>query len=127
MATGTADRGDDSWFSTLFDTKVFLATLVVVLAASLAQGFVPLLGELTGLTATAVVAFAYGTTGRRAYAEIGAASAVAAAVTTFTDPLAFLLGFGLPQAMLAAVLGAGVGVVAHYLGRDLRDGFTREV
>lgn len=128
MATGTADRDNDGpRYSGLFDPRVFLGTLVIVLLASLARGFVPMVGELTSLVATAVVAFAYGASGRRVYAEIGAASAVAAGVTTLTDPIAFLLGFGVFHAVLAAVIGVVVGVVGHYLGRDLRDGFTREL
>lgn len=128
MATGTADRDDNRhWVNTVFDTRVFVATFVVIIVVSIARAVIPLVGELTGFTATAVVAFAYGTRGRHAYAEIGAASALAAGVMTLTDPLALLLGYGIPQAVLAASIGVVVGVVAHYLGRDLRDGFTREV
>lgn len=111
----------------LVDGDVIVVAIGIGIAATLLAGVIPLVSEASGLLGTAVVAFAYGTAGYRSYPEVGVAGAVVGTISGVLDPLGFLLGVGPSLVGLTAVAGTVLGVGAHYLGRDLRAGVTRQV
>ncbi|MCQ4332667.1 hypothetical protein KM295_04005 [Natronomonas sp. F2-12] len=113
----------------LFSPKHFLAALLVTVGALFAAStFVPIPG--TGLLGVFGAAFAFGlVVEERRYAEAALAGGVVTAASTLLDfaVVAFLGGFGLPIVALSGVLGAVVGGLGTYFGRDLRDGLTRDL
>lgn len=113
----------------LFSPRLFVAALLLSVGGLLAAGtFVPLPGA--GLIGVFVAAFLFGLAvdGRR-YAEPAVAGGIAAGASTLLDfaVVAFLGGFGVSLAVLAGGLGAVVGGLGTYFGRDLRDGLTRDI
>lgn len=113
----------------LFAPRVVAVVLLAGGVATLLGGFVPVVGGLGGLVGVGVAAFWYGLAGRRVYAEVATAGALAAGLAALLDYLVLALaaGLGTPIVVVGGAAGAGAGVLGHYLGRDLRDGLTREV
>lgn len=113
----------------LFSPRVFLAALLLTFGGLFAAStFLPIPGS--GLLGVFLAAFLIGfAVKERRYAEIAVAGAVAAAASTLLDfaVVAFLGGFGISLAVLAGAIGAVVGGLGTYFGRDLRDGLTREL
>jgi MFS family permease len=118
----------------LFSLRTFLVALVLSVAAVVVGGFVPVVGRLVGLFA---VAFLIGIVGsERRYVEVGLAGAlasglgfVASTLTSAFFPFAvrLLAEYGVAVAGVGAGVGALAALVGHYVGRDLRDGLTREL
>ncbi len=113
----------------LFSPRSFLAALLLSVGGLFAAStLVPLPGA--GLLGVFLATFLFGLVAEeRRYAETALAGGIAAASSTLLDfaVVAFLGGFGVSLAVLAGVLGAVVGGVGAYFGRDLRDGLTREI
>jgi hypothetical protein len=121
----------------LFAPRVFLLALVLSVVAVVAGGAIPLVGFVGRLVGLFAVAFAIGIAGRkRHYLEVGLAGALASSlgfvVGTLTNaffPFAvrLLSEYGVAIAGVGAGVGALAALVGHYVGRDLRDGLTREL
>jgi len=113
----------------VFSPRPFIAALLVTVAGLFAAStFVPIPGS--GLLGVFVGAFLFGlAVDERRYVETALAGGIAAAASTLLDfaVVAFLGGFGVSLAAIAGGLGAAVGVVGAYFGRDLRNGLTREI
>lgn len=120
-----------------FSLRTFLVALALSVVAVVAGGAVPLLGVFGRLLGLFVVAFAVGLVGsERRYLEVGLAGAVASTlgfvVSTLTSALfpfavRLLAEYGVVVAGVGAGVGALAALVGHYVGRDLRDGLTREL
>lgn len=113
----------------LFSPRSFLMALLLSVGGLFAAStFVPLPGA--GLLGVFLATFLFGLVVKeRRYAETALAGGIAAASSTLLDfaVVAFLGGFGVSLAVLAGVLGAVVGGLGTYFGRDLRDGLTRDI
>jgi hypothetical protein len=114
---------------TLFAPRIFLAALLVTVAALFATStVVPLPGA--GFAGVFAAAFLFGLVlEERRYAETALSGALAAGGSAFLDfaVVALVGGIGLPLVAVAGGLGAVVAAVGTYFGRDLRDGLTRDV
>lgn len=123
----------------LFSAKHFLGGgLVAGLGALLGSGLltpIPVVGTIVGLAlgaagGTALAGFLLGAaSSRSSYLEVALLGAIvgaggAAPVGTALIPV---LGLGIGVFAVGAVVAALLGVVGHYLGRDLRSGLTRDV
>lgn len=112
----------------VFSPRAFLVVLGLAVVTLLVADAVVPLGGVAGLAGVFVVGFALGLAGWRRYVEVALAGAAAAGVGMVLSHL--VLSF-LAGVVPATILGAGSGllaaVVGHYLGRDLRDGLTREL
>lgn len=116
-------------FSGLFSVRLFLLVTFAAFATMVLAGlFVPL-GGLAGYLGIGVVGFLVGAAADgRQYLELLVGGAASSAVGTVVGNVVLAgLGVGLPLAVIGATGGAVAGVVGHYLGRDLRDGLTREL
>lgn len=126
--SGFRDRAAERAGS-LFSPRLFIAALLVTVAGLFAAStLIPLPGA--GLLGVFASAFLFGLAVEdRRYAEVALAGAVTAAGSTLLDfaVVAFLGGLGVSLAALAGGLGAVVGAVGVYFGRDLRDGLTRDL
>jgi hypothetical protein len=121
----------------LFSPRVFLLALVLSVVAVVAGGSIPLIGVVGRLVGLSAVAFVIGLVGgRRRYVEVGLAGAVASglgfvvsSLTSAFFPFAvrLLSEYGVVIAGVGAGVGALAALVGHYVGRDLRDGLTREL
>jgi hypothetical protein len=133
--TGTDDGGGlfsrlGARTGRLFAVRSFLLGLVVIGVATLVAGALIPLGSVGGLVGTAAGAFGYGLVASRArYAETGLAGGLVLGVATLADylVLSVFTGIGLALPLAAGAVGLVVAMVAHYFGRDLRDGLTREL
>lgn len=115
--------------SGLFSPRVFAVVLAIGTAGALFGGFLPVIGSFGGLIGIAAVAGMYGLLGRRVYLEVGLAGGLATAVAALIDHLviAVAAGVGNTVLLMGSALGVAAGVVGHYIGRDLRNGLTREI
>ncbi|WP_318568942.1 hypothetical protein [Salinigranum marinum] len=121
----------------LFSPRTFLIALVLSVGAVVVGGSIPLLGFVGRLVGLFAVAFLVGVVGSdRHYLEVGLAGALASGlgfvVSTLTSaffPFAvrLLSEYGIAIAGVGAGVGALAALVGHYVGRDLRDGLTREL
>ncbi len=113
----------------LFSPRSFLAALLLSVGGLFAAStFIPIPGA--GLLGVFLATFLFGlVVEERRYAETALAGGIAAASSTLLDfaVVAFLGGFGVSLAVLAGALGAVVGGLGTYFGRDLRDGLTRDI
>ncbi len=117
--------------SSPFSLRVFLLAVLLMFLGSAAAGLVPFVpATVATLVGVFVGAFALGLgRGTRSYLEVsvaGAGTAVVAALTQFLL-LSVVGNLGVPVAAAGAGAGLGAAVVGHYLGRDLRDGLTRDL
>lgn len=103
-----------------------LALVFVTAGVVVFDGVVPVAGPLVGVLAAA---FVYGTvSGGRRYVELATAGAVVGGGAALLGHVAVtLLGPGLALTALGTGGGAVAALFGHYLGRDLRDGLTREI
>lgn len=112
----------------VFSVRAFLVALVLAVVTLLVANAVVPLGGVAGLAGVFAAGFALGLAGWRRYVEVALAGAAAAAVGAVLSHLVISVLAGIAP---ATILGAGSGllaaVVGHYLGRDLRDGLTREL
>jgi hypothetical protein len=112
--------------------RAFVAALVLAVGAMVAGTVVPLPGARFLLLFLAT--FGYGAVaGSPRYVECGVAGALAAglgfvlSVVLGGALLPVLAGYGAELAGVGVTGGALVALAGHYLGRDLRDGLTREL
>jgi hypothetical protein len=111
----------------LFSPRIFLLALALSTAGVLAGNAVPLVGTLGGVAGVVGAGFLVGLVGRRAYLEVAAAGLLAVGAATLLDFLVVTLVAGPSMVAIGAGTGALAGVLGHYLGRDLRAGFTRDL
>lgn len=109
--------------------KAVVLSLVLVVGGMVGVGsLLPLdtVGNLLGILAGA---FLYGLGSEvRHYLELAVAGALAGGGAALLGNLVLsLLGVGIPMVAVGAIAGALAGLFGHYLGRDLRDGLTREL
>lgn len=105
-------------------------SLGVVAVSMLLFGAVLPLGDVGSVLGIAAGSFLLGVaSGRQRYLELVAAGAVAAAVSVVLGRLflSAVAGLAVPLAAVGAGSGAAAALLGHYLGRDLRDGLTRDV
>lgn len=120
-----------------FRPRGFLVALLLSVVAMFVGGSIPVVGFVGRFLGLLAVGFALGVlSSRRRYLEVGLAGAVASglgfvlsALTTVFFPFAvdLLAEYGVAVAGLGAATGFLASVVGHYFGRDLREGFSREV
>lgn len=112
----------------VFSVRAFLVALALAVGTFLIAGVALPFESVAGLVGVFAVGFALGLAGWRRYVEVALAGAATAGVGMVLQDLFLSFLAGLAP---AGVLGAGTGllaaVVGHYLGRDLRDGLTREL
>ncbi|MFB6298318.1 MAG: hypothetical protein ABEH56_07335 [Salinirussus sp.] len=105
-----------------------VAVVLSALGVILLGGILPFgtVGDLLGVSAGA---FLYGLLGRRGrYVETAAAGGVVAGGATLLDTFVLtLFGVGVPVVGLGISGGVLTALLGHFLGRDLRDGLTREL
>lgn len=135
----TAETGESSGrgrvlsgvWRTMPTIRGFLLALGLAVAGLLLGGLVPLLGPVGRVVGVGVAAFALGLFGsRRRYVETGLAGAFAAGLAAVLGALGtgffpVLVGYGVEIAGVGVGIGLLASLVGHYLGRDLRAGFTR--
>lgn len=133
-AGGTESDGGRSilpgWPSDLFSLTHFLGAAILATAGGAAGGVlipIPILGSAVGLLAAGFLAGV--ATDRSSYLEVGLASGIVGAVVSAVVgiPLLAVVGLGAPVFVVGAALTLVVGLLGHYLGRDLRSGLTRDV
>lgn len=141
---GTPTGSDDgsllpSMPEDLFSAKHFLGGgLVAGLGALVGSGVltpIPIVGTIVGLAlggvaGTAIAGFLLGAvSSRSSYLEVGLLSAIVggAAAGPVSAALVPVFGLGLGVFAVGAVVAVLVGLLGHYLGRDLRSGVTRSV
>lgn len=124
----------------LFSIRAFLLTLLLAVFGVVVGGSIPVIGVFGRFFGILAAGFAVGLiASRRRYVEVAAAGAAASAFSFLLTAVSSLFTPFLPHAarlltrygVEIAGIGAGAGLIAalvgHYLGRDLRDGLTREV
>jgi hypothetical protein len=136
-ADSTRQSGVSARLGGLFSVRTFLVALLCSVVAVVAGGAIPLVGFLGRLGGLVAVGFAVGLlASKRHYAEVALAGAlasglgfVASTLTSAFFPFAvsLLSEYGVAIAGVGAGVGALAALVGHYFGRDLRDGFTREI
>jgi hypothetical protein len=112
--------------------SLVVALVLSVLGSLLFGRLVPLpfgLDSMATLLGVFVAAFAYGAASRqRHYTEAALAGGLVGGGAALLGTLVLAaLGIGLPVVVLGALGGVVAGVAGHYLGRDVRDGLTREI
>lgn len=111
-----------------FSLQSFLVALALTAGAGVALGTALPFERLGTLLGVFLASVAVGLVGRRRrYLEVTAAGALSAGIAMFLGSvLASVLSLGAPAAFGVGA-GALVAFLGHYAGRDLRDGFEREV
>ena len=139
-AGDAAQKRDDETGGRLggvFSLKAFLLSAVVIAVGVVVGGAVPLIGIVGSLGGLFVATFLTGLiASKRRYLETaiagGAIVGVSFAVSLLTTGvlpvgMRFFQEYGLIFGGVGVALGAGLGVVGHYFGRDLREGLTQEI
>ena len=129
--------GKTGRFGGLFSARTFLLALALSIGGLVVGGAIPIVGFIGRFVGIAAAGFLLGLVGsKRRYVEVGLAGAIAAGLAFVLSTLAsvfapfavqLLADYGLAIAGVGALSGGLAGVVGHYLGRDLRDGLTRDV
>jgi len=115
----------------LFSARLFGMMLLVTTVLSLVAGavvpFIP--GNVAGLLGVFAAGFLLGAVDDdRHYLEVGLASAFAGVLTAVLGNLVLTVaGLGVPILAAGATASGVLGLLGHYVGRDLRDGLTREL
>lgn len=109
--------------------RSLVVSLALVAAGALLIGGILPLGSVGNLLGIALGALLYGVgASRRHYTESTlAGTAVGGVLALLGNLVLSLTGIGVPLIAVGAVGGGLAGLIGHYLGRDLRDGLTREV
>lgn len=131
------DDGDTGRLGGRFSAKALLVSLVAVAVGVGVGGMIPIIGSIGSLAGVFAATFILGAlAGESRYLETGLAGGVVIGVnfalsllTSVALPIGvdFFQQYGLAFGGLGVVIGAGLGLVGHYFGRDLRDGLTREI
>lgn len=121
-------------FGGWFSVRTFGLVLLTTVALSLLTGWLVPLVPASGLIGVFAAGFLFGVLGEeRHYLEVGAATLLSGAVTAILGNLLVSVaaivggGTGAPLMALGASASGLTGIVGHYVGRDLRDGLTREI
>jgi len=135
-----SSAGDDDSSGRLggrFSAKALLVSLVAVAIGVGVGGAIPIVGGITSLAGVAAATFVLGIlAGESRYLETGLAGGVVVGanfalslLTSAALPIGidFFQQYGLAFGGVGVAVGAGLGLVGHYFGRDLRDGLTREI
>lgn len=127
--TGDQDRGKLARIRTraagVFSHRVVLIAVVVQAAGLLLLEWVgPAVIPFVGLVGVAGASLVLGLGGWRRYVELSAAGGLVSGVARLVGTFG---GTETMPVLLVAGAGAIAGAVGHYLGRDLREGFTREL
>lgn len=138
--TDEAASSDNSFttrLGELFSLKAFLLSTVLIGIGVVGGGAIPLVGTVGSLGGLFVAAFIIGlVASKRQYLEVAAAgggiigvSFAVSLLTTGVLPVGwrFFQEYGLAFAGLGVGIGALLGMLGHYFGRDLRDGLTQEI
>ena len=121
----------------LFSLKAFLLSALVIGLGVGVGGAVPFVGKIGSLVGLFVATFLTGLiASKRRYLEnavaggsiVGLSFAVSL-LTTGVLPVGmrFFREYGLIFGGVGVLVGATLGVVGHYFGRDLRDGLSQEI
>ena len=121
----------------LFSGKATLLAILLTGIGMFLGGAIPLIGGIGRFVGLFLAAFLVGLVlSSRRYLETGLVGAGAATVTVLSGflgaaflpvSLQVLQDYGVSFAVVAAAVGLTLAVVGHYLGRDLRDGLSRDV
>jgi len=135
-----SSAGDDDSSGRLggrFSAKALLVSLVAVAIGVGVGGAIPIVGGITSLAGVAAATFVLGIlAGESRYLETGLAGGIVVGanfalslLTSAALPIGidFFQQYGLAFGGVGVVVGAALGLVGHYFGRDLRDGLTREI
>jgi hypothetical protein len=135
--TASADGSLTSRLGDLFSLKAFLLSVAVLGIGVVGGGAVPLVGTVGSLGGLFLAAFGIGlVTSKRRYLEIAVAGGGIVGLnfglsllSTGVLPVGFryVQEYGLAFAGIGVGIGALLGLVGHYFGRDLRDGVTQEI
>lgn len=129
--TGDTAASDDRTESggTLFSLRALVVAFVAIGGGMTLGSLVPVI-PFTAIAGIPLGAFLHGLLdSQRRYAETVVAGALLASLAVVTSLLPQLVA-GLNGTRLfavAAAVGAVLGLVGHYFGRDLRDGVTQEL
>ncbi|WP_157513248.1 hypothetical protein [Halapricum sp. CBA1109] len=106
---------------------MLLVTTVLSFVAGTVVPLVP--GNVAGLLGVFAAGFLLGAVDDdRHYLEVGLASAFAGVLTAVLGNLVLTVaGLGVPILAAGATASGVLGLLGHYVGRDLRDGLTREL
>ncbi|MFC7042615.1 hypothetical protein [Halonotius sp. GCM10025705] len=131
------DDGGSGRLGGRFSAKALLVSLVAVAVGVGVGGMIPIIGSIGSLAGVFAATFILGAlAGESRYLETGLAGGVVIGVkfalsllTSVALPIGvdFFQQYGLAFGGLGVVIGAGLALVGHYFGRDLRDGLTREI
>ncbi|MDR5672350.1 putative membrane protein [Halalkaliarchaeum sp. AArc-CO] len=121
----------------LFSGKATLLAILLTGIGMFLGGAIPLIGGIGRFVGLFLAAFLVGLVlSERRYLETGLVGAGAATVTVLSGflggaflpvSLQVLQDYGVSFAIVAAAVGLVLAVVGHYLGRDLRDGLSRDL
>jgi energy-converting hydrogenase Eha subunit C len=116
-------------FGGVFSLSQFLLTLVLTVGAMVLAGTVLPIPGISGLVGIGLVGAVFGLASESSrYLELAVAGATASGVGTLLNYFVLTaLGIGVPVVAVGAAAGVVAGVLGHYLGRDLRDGLTRDL
>jgi hypothetical protein len=134
-AEATADTGTDATTGPIrgrvddaFSITSFALQLGGAIAGAFLLGGALPLGPLSGVVGIFAALFALGvlSTGTR-YVEAGLAGALVGVVTTVLTTVTLSVVSGGLVPVAGGIAGGLAALVGHYLGRDLRDGLTRDL
>ncbi len=133
----TETDDSESRLSGLFSLKAFVLSAIGIAVGVGIGGAIPIVGTVGSLAGLFVATFLTGlVTSQRRYLETALAggsivglSFAVSLLTTGVLPVGmqFFRDYGLLFGGVGVALGAGLGVVGHYFGRDLRNGLTEAV
>ena len=136
-STGHSTEETSGRLGELFSPKAFLLSAVLIAVGVVIGGLIPLVGTVGSLVGLLLATFLTGLiASQRRYLETAVAggsivgvSFAGSLLTTGVLPVGmqFFQQYGLIFGGVGVALGAGVGVVGHYFGRDLREGLTQEI
>jgi hypothetical protein len=116
-------------FGGWFSVRTFTFVLLTAVVLSFLTGWLVPVVPASSLIGVFAAGFLFGAVGDRShYLEVAAATLLSGAVTAVLgNLLVSLAGAGVELMALGATASGLAGLVGHYVGRDLRDGLTREV
>jgi len=138
--TSTADtEGQRSWLPSLPSRPTIMTprglglALLTTVSGFLIAGAIPIvgsvLGGVAGLLGIGAASFVLGSLKRGRYVELAVSGATTGAVAFFLDRLLLSVvgNFAVPLTLVGGAAGLFAAVIGLYLGRDLRDGVTRDI
>ena len=111
----------------VFSVRAFLAALVATGAGAFLGSGVPLLGGVGAVVGVALAGFLLGLLSEAHYVETALAGGLVGGAAVVLNYLVVTLVAGPWLPVVGGVAGVLAGAIGHYFGRDLRNGFTREL